>query len=101
MKIVCPCCNGIGEIEQKSPVQLTPMQFRIYDIVRRSPHGIEGPQLVDRVYADRADGGPDFASRSVHVQIKNMNERLAMAQENIHASSRGRGGLYRLYKNVV
>ena len=34
----CPCCDGSGEIELASPVPLTPMEFRVWDAVRRSVH---------------------------------------------------------------
>ena len=57
----CPCCNGAGEIEPQAPVALTPLQFKIYEAVRRSARGISGPELVSRVYADRIDGGPQGA----------------------------------------
>ena len=101
MTILCPCCEGRGTIEEESPVLLTPMQLKIYNIVRKSKHGIIGPELVSKIYADRIDGGPDWASVSMCVQIKNMNMRLAVVREKIKADTRGKGGRYRLHRNVV
>lgn len=94
--MTCPLCEGTGKSLERSPVPLTNMQFRIFKIVRGSPHGIEGRRLIDRVYADQRDGGPDFASRSVHVQICKMNGRLKAVGLQIKATARGRGGVYRL-----
>jgi hypothetical protein len=95
-KIVCPCCLGAGEIEQQSPVHLSTMQLKIYDIVRRSKHGIVGEQLINKVYEDRRDGGPICARLSVHVQISNMNKRLAVVGQRVKATARGRGSVYKL-----
>lgn len=86
--IVCPCCGGTGRIEEKAPVPLPPMQFRIYDVVRRAKHGISGPRLIDAVYADRSDGGPEFAEQSVYVQIRNLNRRLAKVCLKVSANRR-------------
>jgi hypothetical protein len=87
---------GKGEIEERAPVPLSPIQFRIYDIVRRSKYGIPGTALVDRVYAHRSDGGPINAYNSVQVQIKRANERLAKAGIRITSETHGEGGGYRL-----
>ncbi len=97
----CPCCNGSGEIKEHAPVYLSPMQFKVYDTIRRSPHGITGPRLVDKVYADRHDGGPDYASVSVHVMIKRINDKLKGKKQQIWATNRGRGGVFKLVHDVV
>jgi hypothetical protein len=56
--LTCPCCGGTGAIEAASPVPLTPLQFRLWDALRRSPEGLACAELTERVYADRPDGGP-------------------------------------------
>lgn len=94
--IVCPCCAGKGEIEERAPVPLSPMQFRIYDLVRRSKYGIPGTELINRVYAHEEDGGPMNADISVRVQIKRANERLAVAGIRIAIATHGAGGGYRI-----
>lgn len=94
--IKCPCCHGIGLVEEEAPVPLTPIQQKIYDIVRSAKHGIDGPTLVNRVYADREDGGPEFASVCVHMTIMRMNKRLLPANIKIGATHRGVGGKFRV-----
>lgn len=96
VKVKCPCCDGTGQIEERAPVPLSPLQFKVYDIIRKSVHGITGPHLVDRVYADRSDGGPDFASVSVHVMIKRINDKLKPHGQRLGATNRGIGGIFRL-----
>lgn len=98
MKIACPCCLGSGEIEEAAPVPLSPMQFRIFDIVRRSVHGIPGDLLVDRLYADHEDGGPLYARRSMWVQIKLANNRLAKANLRIATTTGGPRSPYSLQR---
>lgn len=56
---------------------LSPMQARIYAAVRASmPEGIDIESLTGRVYADDADGGPEYDRKSVHVHISRMNKTL-------------------------
>ena len=86
-KITCPCCFGTGQIEQRAPVPLSPMQFQIFDIVRRSKYGIAGPVLTDRLYADRADGGPVSGRKSMQTQVVQLNKRLAKANLRIGAKT--------------
>ena len=96
VKVRCPCCEGSGEIEEGAPVPLSPMQLCIFDIVRKSKYGVPGPALVDRVYADWADGGPINAYNSVQVQIRRLNDRLAKAGLRIASETHGEGGGYKL-----
>ena len=88
-KVTCPCCFGTGQIEQQAPVPLTPMQFQIFDTVRRAKYGIGGQLLTDRVYADHPDGGPVSGYKSVQVQITHLNRRLAKANLRVGAALRG------------
>lgn len=94
--ITCPCCAGKGEIEERAPVPLSPMQFRIYDIVRRSKYGIDGKTLVSRLYANREDGGPVNADISVRVQIVRINERLAPVKLRIGSGTKGHNSPLRI-----
>jgi len=96
MKVRCPCCAGSGEIEERAPVPLSPMQLRIFDIVRSSKDGIAISALADRVYADCPDGGPFSAHKSVHVQITRANARLAKVNLRIGSETRGHGAPYQL-----
>lgn len=96
--IRCPCCNGFGMIEERAPVKMSPMQFRIYDIVRRAKHGIEGPDLVRKAYAHLPDGGPLEAGASVRTMIYHLNKRLAAVSEQVRADTPGAGALYRIVR---
>jgi len=96
--ITCPCCAGRGEIEEKAPVPLHPLEFRIWDVVRRSPGGISGRALTERVYADRADGGPDCADNVVRVTIVRVNRKLAPAGLRIACNKNGRSFGYKLQR---
>jgi hypothetical protein len=98
--ITCPCCGGRGEIEEQRHPQLTPLQFRIYDVVRRSPCGINVHNLVDKVYADRADGGPDTAMAVVRSLIWKINTVLAPTGARIRGTSTGRSSVYKLQRLV-
>jgi hypothetical protein len=95
MIIRCPCCNGTGLINEYPPVRLSEMQYRIWDIVRRAPHGIAVGELVNRVYADHPNGGPISAPQSVCVTVWKANKRLALANQKI-VSTKGRGSIYSL-----
>jgi hypothetical protein len=92
--IKCPCCHGSGQITERSPVRLTPLQFRIWDIVRRAD-GISAADLIQKVYSQHWEGGPINAAKSVCVTVHHANKRLATVNQRI-VSSRGRGSLYRL-----
>jgi len=90
--ITCPCCFGTGQIENRAPVPLTPQQFQIFDIVRRSKHGIASPALADRLYADHQDGGPVSGHKCVQTQVVQINKRLARA--NLRIGPKTRNGPY-------
>jgi hypothetical protein len=92
--IECPCCGGAGQITERSPVRLTMMQFRIWDIVRKLD-GISAADLVDRVYVNHPNGGPINAAKCICVIVHHANKRLAAVNQRI-ASSKGPGFLYRL-----
>lgn len=99
-EVVCPCCDGRGKIEERTPVPLTKLQTKIFNIVRKSQHGIEGPRLAEKVYADRADGGPVFAKDVIYLGIMHANKRLKSVGLKIKASARGPGSVYTLERNV-
>lgn len=74
---------------------MSPMQSRIFDIVSKAKSGVPIRVLVDRVYADRADGGPPFADQVVRGQIVRLNRRLRNVAMRIAPSPRF-GGHYTL-----
>lgn len=84
----CPCCDQ--EIPERHDllfsdswravvrfgivVELSPIQYQIMQAVRRRNRTNE--ELVEFIYADRSDGGPDTAKNCIHVAIAAMNKKL-------------------------
>ena len=60
------------------------------------PDGISNRNLVERVYADRIDGGPLWAATSVMVTIKRLSARLVPAGYRVRATTPGAGSVYKL-----
>lgn len=95
VKVTCPCCGGEGTISWGFPVAMPPMQQRIYEAVRFAKRPLSSSQIVNAIYGNRADGGPVWATKSIHVQIWNMNKRLAKVGEKISAGGSGHRESYR------
>ena len=94
--IPCPCCLGKGEIRELAPVFLPATQLRIYDMVRRSPHGLTAEAIGERIYANR-DDPPDHPVQTIWGLVQAANRRLAAVGERI-VSTGGPGSLYKLQK---
>lgn len=99
-QIVCPCCHGAGRIKTHEPLPtyLPPIGAKIYRAVKARPGVIGGHDLVDIVYGDHRDGGPETAMDSIHVLINKMNKRLATVGECLKADRRGPGATYSIVK---
>lgn len=91
-RIICPCCNGSGDIEPGPPVELTPTQTTIYNVVRTAKSDVPIARLVNAVYSDRIGGGPIAADDVIRSQVYQLNKRLATVGQRI--GSKGKG--YRL-----
>jgi hypothetical protein len=85
----CPCCAGTGRL------MLTRMQFRIWDALRKAPHGLEASDLIDVAYSHRPDGGPASASQCVWGHVYHANKKLEAIGQRI-VSTGGPGSVYRL-----
>lgn len=84
----CPCCEQAlvdkpdlvfsdtwrTIIRNGICVKLTPLQYKILQAVRH--HRVTVPRLVELLYQDRADGGPECANNVIHVTMSAMNKRL-------------------------
>jgi DNA-binding response OmpR family regulator len=77
-------------------VQLSPMQFRMLEMIAADPIGITPAMLFDRLYIG-ADT-PLTGARSVHIQRVHANKKLRAIRVRIETSRRngGPGSLYRL-----
>ncbi len=74
-----------------------PVRQRIVDIVANRPDGITRGELLDVVYADDPNGGPENPN-TVSVLIHCANQQLAQQGYRIESAWRGRGGRYCLVK---
>ncbi len=95
MKVpVCKCC-GHPIVADEIGVVLTPLQRRIFNIVRNAgTAGIRGKDVMEIVYANVRDGGPD-STNIIAVVASQMNHRLAQFSLKIQGK-RGPGGLFTL-----
>jgi hypothetical protein len=94
--MTCPCCAGAGTIEAAAPVPLSPLQFAIWDCVRRSRGGLTAPMIAQQVYGGCADGGPLHAKTCIYLTIKSVNRRLAAVGIRIASTTGSRGGVYKI-----
>lgn len=94
---VCKCCGHPlppDDLEQR----LTPMQGRLYQILRRAgTRGVEGRMLMELLYQDDPSGGPE-STNIINVMSKNINKRLEAFGLAVQATARGPGGRHRLVK---
>ena len=73
---ICDCC-GHPLPDDGPESALTPMQRRLFRILKiAGQRGVSGPELVDLLYQEDANGGPDSLS-IVSVMRSNMLPRLA------------------------
>ena len=89
------CCPHCGQTLPPAfpDVHLTPQQARIYERVRKAGKwGIRSDDLIDWLYADREDGGPDSAVKVLHCQVSKMNKRLKPFGKAVRAPPGGRIG---------
>jgi len=90
--LICPCCKQVVPPRLFLPKMLQ----RIYDCVSRHPAGVTRGQLMDDIYSDDPNGGPEgFSVISVHVM--RLNKRLEQVDLRIKGTG-GPGSVFRLQK---
>jgi hypothetical protein len=72
-----------------------PVRQRIVDVIADRPDGITRAELLNVVYGDDIDGGPDNPN-TISVLIKHANAELAAQAYRIESTWRGPGARYRL-----
>jgi DNA-binding response OmpR family regulator len=88
----CAHCGQV--IPPKHLFDRQPIKRRIYEFVAAHPEGVTRQQIIDSVYADDIDGGPEFAN-VVSVHVKAM--RPILEREGLTITcARGPGATYRL-----
>ena len=91
---LCPTCR------RPFPPHLVvhgPVRQRIVDLIANRPDGITRGELLDLVYADDPNGGPDNPN-TISVLIKHANKELAAQGFRIEPAWLGRGARYRLVR---
>ena len=92
----CPCCKRA--IPPKGLFSNQPVKKRIYEYLAAHPEGVTRQQILDRVWADDPDGGPEFAN-VVSVHVKHM--RPILEREGLTIScAKGAGATYRLERRA-
>jgi hypothetical protein len=89
---ICPACHRpfLPKLIVHGPVRQ-----RIVDAIANRPDGITRAEIIDIVYADDIDGGPDNPN-TISVLIKHANVELATQGYRIEPAWRGRGARYRM-----
>ncbi len=90
---ICECC---GQIIPPAIGALDNMRVkkRIYECVARHPEGVSRSEIIESVYADDPDGGPEFAN-VISVHVARINKLIEREGVRIH-STRGPHAVYRL-----
>jgi hypothetical protein len=97
MKVpTCRCC-GHPILSDEIGVVLTPLQRRIFNVVKRAgTAGISGGDIMDEVYANVRGGGPD-STNIIAVVANHANKRLSQFNIKIQGK-RGVGGRFTIEK---
>lgn len=100
----CPTCgHEVTEVPVKALCDglMSATQRKIVSALAAAyPRSLDMPQLIDRVYADDIDGGPEAASNVMHIMLLRLRRSLPAYGWTIPKNKCGRGnvGRYRLEK---
>lgn len=89
----CPHC-GRPMVPAAGPFDDHPVKRRIYDCLRRHPHGVSRDGIIEYVWANDPSGGPE-SYNTVAVHVCAMRKALKSAGLTIKSRG-GPGALYRL-----
>lgn len=78
----CPCCGGAitapMSVDGLLGLPHSPLERRILSaIVAAYPEHVEKPELINAMYWDDPNGGPDDAARTTDVHVYRINRRIA------------------------
>lgn len=91
----CACCGQIIP-PADHPFRNAEVKRKIYDAISKHPEGLNRKTIVDLVYGDDPDGGPENMN-VISVHVKKMNPRLAPQGLRITST----GGPYSTYRLVA
>ncbi len=90
-------CAHCGQTLRTLPLglSLSPLELHLYNILRRAgDDGIVVLDIADKLYWDRADGGPENANKIVHIVKMSLNKKLKNTRQKIITSHRGHGARF-------
>ena len=94
--VVCPCCAGKGEVADIAPVRLSSTERKIIAAAERAGHiGIPTNHLIDLLYRDHPEGGPEWAASGLHVRVYRLNKKLAAIGRRVQGTG-SVGSVYRM-----
>lgn len=101
---ICPCCGqaihaGRAPIEALEAAPLTVAERRLVQaLVRIYPRSTTKTHLVDVLYDDDPNGGPETANLVVAVHLSRLRKKLPSYGWTIPSNRAGRGNLARHYR---
>lgn len=82
----CPCCGQTLPPRTYPDLRLSPTQQRILDRVERAgPYGILSTDLLDHLYLDDRDGGPETGRKCLAAHVCHLNKKLAKKGKRVSA----------------
>jgi len=69
-----------------------PVKRAIFDALCAHPYGLSARKLAELVYADREDGGPEWALNCITARITQMNKQWVARGSCLRIKSRGHWG---------
>jgi len=101
--LICPCCGGpmadAVPVEDLLHMSVPQQQMRIIKALADAyPRAVSKSQLIDAIYWDDPDGGPDNPSNVINQQLCRLRPLVSMHGWTIPMARGGAGnyGLYRL-----
>lgn len=67
-------------------------RWKIFDALCEHPTGLATPDLVELLYASRADGGPNYPGSTIRMHIKHFNEEARTARLGVRIRSVAESG---------
>jgi DNA-binding response OmpR family regulator len=106
--LICPCCSQVVTSAVRDPsivlalVHLSPLERKIAGaLARRFGRWWSPNDLVDAVYADDVDGGPETARTAIAVHIATLRRRLARTPLTIEGMKGSGGGRRMVWRDAA
>jgi hypothetical protein len=78
--MICPCCGQEvtpkGRLQAFAARQSPIVQGPVIRALMQATRPLSAAELVDRVYANNPSGGPDGATKSIHIAVHRLKPKL-------------------------